>query len=233
MVVLCDGMVRSGSTWSFNVALELLRSYNPQQRTFGFYTEKSAVLLAAVRPRSSHLVIKSHVLDPSAYELCCTGAIKALYTWRHPHDAIISSLRMFGYSVDHWISVVRNALRLWSFHRATGSACIISYESIRRTPVAAIHDIATYLEIQIEPAQESQIAEKLSLERLRDFSQQIDGLNSIRVVRKDGYVYDRKTLLHKNHIRDGGIGYGSALLNCEQLSAIDALLREEGFDFLL
>ena len=76
MVVLCDGMIRSGSTWSFNVALELVRSYEPHRKVFGFYNQNPAVLLAACRPRFSNLVIKSHNLDPSAYELCRAGAIK-------------------------------------------------------------------------------------------------------------------------------------------------------------
>jgi hypothetical protein len=66
---------------------------------------------------------------------------------------------------------------------------------------------------------------------LKSFSQQIDDLEQARLIRTDGYVYDRQTLLHRNHIVDGGIGYGAGLLDSEHLSVIDALLREEGFEF--
>ena len=232
MVVLCDGMIRSGSTWSFNVALELVRSCRPHQRVFGFYNENPAVLLAAVRPRTSHLIIKSHNLDPSAYELCRAGSIKAIYTWRHPHDVIVSAIRMFGHSVEHWMGAVRNALRIWSFHQATDSACIIPYESIISTPVASVSSIAAYLGLHIQPEHARQVAEAMSAERLKSFSQQIDGLERSRVVQRDGYVYDRQTLLHHNHIRDGRVGYGAELLDPEQLARIDALLREEGLEFL-
>jgi hypothetical protein len=219
MVVLCDGMIRSGSTWSFNAALELVRFVQPNRRVFGFYNENPAVLFAASRPRFSNLVIKSHVLDQSAYELCRVGAIKAIYTWRDPCDVVVSSMRMFGHSAEHWIGALRNALRVWSFHRATGTACIVSYESIIRAPLASVQSIACHLGVRIEPQQMGRIANAISLEQLKSFSQHVDDLEQARVVRK-------------NHIRDGGFGFGAKLLDSEHLSKIDTLLREEGFDFL-
>ena len=232
MVVLCDGMIRSGSTWSFNVAMELVRLCQPNRKVFGFYNENPAVLLASARPRFSHLVIKSHKLDPSAYELCHAGTIKAIYTWRDPYDVIVSCMRMWGHSVDHWTGALRNALRVWSFHRATGSGCIVSYESIIKSPVAIVNNIASYLELQIEPDQACQIAKTTSLEHLKSVGQQIDDLEESRLIRTDSHVYDRQTLLHRNHIVDGGIGYGAELLDSGDLAVIDALLREEGFEFL-
>ncbi len=232
MVVLCDGMIRSGSTWSFNAALELVRVDQPHRRVFGFYNENPAVLLAASRPRFSNLVIKSHFLDQSAYELCRAGAIKAIYTWRDPYDVIGSSMRMFGRSAEHWIGALRNALRVWSFHKATGSACIVSYESIMRAPLASVNSIASYLGLHIDPQQLCRIAEDMSLDRVKSFSRQVRDLEETRLIRKDGYVYDRQTLLHQNHIQDGGFGFGAGLLDSEHLLKIDTLLREEGFEFL-
>jgi Sulfotransferase domain len=232
MVVLCDGMMRSGSTWSFNVALKLVQAGDPDRKVFGLFSDAPAVPLAAVRPRSSHLVIKTHHLSPSAYDLCCTGAIRAIYTWRHPYDAIVSGSRMFGFSMEHWIDALRNALRVWSFHRATDSACIVSYEAIMREPSASIERIASYLDLRIQPEKVRQIAEETSIERLKGFSEKVDELDFSRVVRKEGVVYDRQTLLHHNHIRDGRIGHGATILDAEQLQAIDAVLREEGFEFL-
>jgi hypothetical protein len=84
----------------------------------------------------------------------------------------------------------------------------------------------------MEPQQMGQIAKGLSLEQLKSFSQQVNNLGQARLVRKDGRVYDRQTLLHQNHIRDGGFGFGARLLDSEHLSKIDTLLREEGFEFL-
>jgi hypothetical protein len=67
---------------------------------------------------------------------------------------------------------------------------------------------------------------------MKNLSQHIDGLEPSRLVRKNGLLYDRQTLLHKNHILDGGVGYGVRILNYQQLSAIDSMLHEERFEFL-
>jgi hypothetical protein len=95
-----------------------------------------------------------------------------------------------------------------------------------------VNSIACYLGLQVEPQQMGQIAKATSLEQLKSFSQQVNDLEQARLIRKDGYVYDRQTLLHQNHIRDGGFGFGAGLLDSEHLSKIDTLLREEGFEFL-
>lgn len=232
MVVLCDGMPRSGSTWAFNVALKLLRSSDLNRRTFGFYNENPAVHAAAVKPRFSNLVIKAHTVDPSSRELCRTRALQAIYTWRNPYDVVASSLRMFGFSVEHWTAVLQASLGVWSFHRATNSACIVSYDTIVNQPAAGIANIADYLGLSIEPRRMDVIAEEVSFGNLRHFSQHVDQLDPERVVRKDGYVFDRETLLHQSHIRNGATGYGSRTLERSELSAIDAMLRAEGFAFL-
>ena len=232
MVILCDGMVRSGSTWSFNVALKLLKSCDPSRKAFGTYNDNPAVLAAAIKPRFSNLVIKSHSLDPFGQELCVRGAIKTIYTWREPSDVVASCTRMFGSSAPHWIGVLRNALRIWRFHQTTNSACIVSYEEIRLEPLAAIERIAGYLGLAIESEQLRGIAEEFSFERVKRFSQHIGGLEPSRQIRGDYDVFDRVTLFHKDHIRNGGIGYGASQLDHSHLDEIDAMLREEGFGFL-
>jgi Sulfotransferase domain len=232
MVILCDGMVRSGSTWSFNVALHLIRSCDPNRKAFGTYSENPAVLAAAIKPRRSSLVIKSHNLDPFARELCAADAIKTIYTWRQPYDAAASCVQMFGFSVPDSIAALRNALRIWSFHRATNSACIVAYEEIVTEPFAAIERIADYLGLAIESAQLRGIAEEVSFERVRRYSNSLGQLEPARLARINGSVFDRTTLLHQNHIRNGASGYGAALLGHARLNEIDVMLREEGFGFL-
>ena len=225
-------MLRSGSTWSFNVVLKLLRVGDPGRRTFGIFNESPAVLAAAARPRFSNLVIKSHVLDPSTYPFCCNGALKTIYTWRNPYDVVVSCERMFGLSVESWIPPLQNALRTWTFHRSTNSACIVAYESIVAEPSAVVERIADYLGLRIDPPRMHEIADEFSFERVKNFSRHVDQLESSRLERKDGRLFDRETLLHQGHIRNGGTGYGARKLNEKQLSAIDAVLREEGYEFL-
>jgi hypothetical protein len=77
---------------------------------------------------------------------------------------------MFGFSVENCIASLQNALRVWSFHRATNSACIVSYDTIVMQPSACIASIADYLGLPIEPESLSQIVEEVSFENLKRFS---------------------------------------------------------------
>jgi hypothetical protein len=225
-------MIRSGSTWSFHVALKLLQLSNPSRRVFGFYSEDPAVLAAAARPRSSQLVLKSHKLGPRSYDLCRSGAIRTIYTWRQPYDAVVSCLQIFGHSVDHWIQELRSSLRIWSFHQANGNACVVSYESIMTRPRAEIARVAAYLDLTIPAGDLDLVAEEVSFEHVRELGRQVDQLDGSRLIRKDGLVYDQRTQLHANHIRNGAMGFGTRILSEADLSAIDDMLREEGFGFL-
>lgn len=226
MVVLCDGMLRSGSTWSFNVALKLLKSWDPATKVFGLYTENPAVLRAAARPRFSHLVIKSHY---AGAEEASGNVFKIIYTWRSPYDSIVSSACMFGAPVESWIKPIRKTLRIWASHRLANNACIVPYEALISNPAASIEGIASYLGISVKPERVLQIAQELSLENMRRSSQH---LAPSRRARSGDYVFDRDTLVHPNHIRNGGMGYGIRHLKSEQVLAIDTMLREEGFEFL-
>jgi hypothetical protein len=141
-------------------------------------------------------------------------------------------MRMFGLSLEQAIGAVRNALRVWSFHRLTDSACIVSYEEIVADPTAGIEKIACHLGLSLEPETLRQVAEQTSFQYLKRLSRQVETLETPRLVRKDRYVFDRETLLHQNHIRNGGVGYGAKALTRRQISDIDAMLREEGFESL-
>lgn len=232
MLVLCDGMIRSGSTWSYNVVLQLLKLSDTSRKSFGFYNEDPAILNSALRPRSSHLAIKSHVLSPANYELCRTGQIKSVYTWRDPYDVVASAVGMFGPPAEKWMDPLRNALRIWAFHRETNSAHIVSYPSIVNHPAESIAGIAAYLGVTADPARVRSIAGEVSFTSVRQFSRHVQELDPKRVVRKDRHVFDRETLLHQGHIRNGGTGYGLRTLSPAQIDAVDNVLIEEGFGFL-
>jgi hypothetical protein len=196
------------------------------------FDENPAVLKAATGPRSSHLVVKSHVLDPSVHDLCCNGAVKAIYTWRNPYDVVASSLRMFQVSPKDAVDALRGALRVWAFHRRTSSAHIVAYESIMTQPQVAIAEIGNYLGLRTSTGDLLQIATELSFENVKRLSQHVDELDPKRIIRRGGLTFDRETNLHQNHIRDGRTGYGARMLDASCLEAIDEVLMEEGFGFL-
>jgi hypothetical protein len=139
---------------------------------------------------------------------------------------------MFGSTVEHWVATLQRWLQLWSFHLRTGSACIVPYESIVKEPWAAIGRIAAYLGLSLEPDCLEKIGQEVSFEAVKRFSQHVNELKPPRLIQSGEYVFDRETLLHKDHIRDGRIGYGARILDPEQVLAINSVLEKEGFAFL-
>ena len=87
-LVLCNGMPRSGSTWSFNVAMELLRRCDPDQEVYGGYNEKPVEFLKAAPATARHVVMKCCFLTALGKRLAYSGAARVIYTWRDPADAI-------------------------------------------------------------------------------------------------------------------------------------------------
>jgi hypothetical protein len=177
-------------------------------------------------------VVKSHSLDGSAHDLCASGAVKAIYTWRNPYDAVASGVRMFHFSSDQAVDILRGSLRVWAFHRATKSAHIVAYESIVTQPRVAIAEIGDYLGLNTSSADLLQIANEMSFENVKRLSQHVNELDPKRIIHNYGQVYDRETMLHQNHIQDGRMGYGVRILDEACLDAIDEVLVEEGFGFL-
>jgi hypothetical protein len=226
-------MIRSGSTWSFNVALNLIRRCCPERKVYGFYNESPAVHRASARPRDSHLVIKAHYPDSFALDLCRSGVMKAIYTWRDPYDVVASAMQAFDIPIEAAIAALRNALRVWSSHKASGNACVVSYESIVRTPAATISAIAAYLGLSVFVSDVHGLADLFSFERLKTYTQHVDELDPSQLARSSGFVYDRETLLHSNHIRNGSIGYGARLLTPAQIALVEAALVDEGFQSLV
>ena len=74
VIVLVNGMARSGSTWSYNVVMELLRRARPDEPVHGDYSECTAEFLGLAPKTARHLVIKSHRLNPAARTLARTGS---------------------------------------------------------------------------------------------------------------------------------------------------------------
>lgn len=227
MLILCNGMPRSASTWSFNVVTGLLRGFNPAQSVYGGYDEDVARFLRGIDPDATHAVLKCHSLDAVGYSLVRTGAAKAVYTWRDIADAMVSYMRMFGNDFDHALDVMDTSLRLYRFHLERGNAVILGYEDIMTHPEMVIELIARHLGIEGRPELIAAVNQETSLVRVREKVAQLNSEEAQRrLIRHEHTMYDPETLLNVNHIRDGSSGYGRALLSAEQLVRIDELLRK-------
>jgi hypothetical protein len=227
MLVLCNGMPRSASTWSYNIAMALLR--HTAEEIYGGCDENLHRFLRGLPASCVHAVLKCHELDAAGLGLAQLQTAKVIYTWRDLADATASFMTMFNVDFEHTISVMSSSLDLYRRHRSNG-ALILSYEAITRQPTESVAAVASYLNVAARQQLITEIAEANSFDRMREKVKEISTLDyAERLVRhKIGYVYDPETLLLLDHIRDGSTGYGAGRLNQDQLRRLEELLREKG-----
>lgn len=228
MLVLCNGMPRSASTWSYNVAVELLKR-TARGPVHGGYDENAARFLRSAPPTASHLVLKSHRIDPVALTLAQIGAAYVIYTWRDVADAVVSFMRMFEVDFERAYAVMAESLDLYRRHRQSGTALILSYREITANHLDCVRRVADFLRLAADAAAIAEVDRLTALENVRRKVQEVGALEyGHRLLRRDNTPYDPETLLNVNHIRDGGSGYGRKALTTSQLHQIDDLVAEKG-----
>ena len=228
MIVICNGMPRSASTWSFNVAARLLREVDGGG-VYGGYCEEFTRFLQDVPP-GMHGVVKCHSMESKALEMGARGAAKVIYTRRDLADALVSMMNMFGWDFEWSLSNLLRSLRFYRMHRDSGRALIIDYDQIMSSPAQVIESMAAYLGVKSTPRLVAEVAAETSFDRMRQIVRQIDQApEDAGLVRVMNSAYDPQTLLHKHHIRDGRSGYGRLQLTPEQLRCVDAINGLYGF----
>lgn len=224
-IVLCNGMIRSASTWSYNVVLKIMRAAAGKS-VYGDYNENIAQFLESCPPAAPYLVLKCHMLDSVGRGLIERAEARVVYTCRDLADAAVSFMNMFQFDFKHTHSALEGALELYRLHRDSGHALILGYREITSRPLESVTRIAEHLGVTAPKNVFERIAEETSVERARDRLEQLKaGVDADKLVRFDRFVHDRETLLNIDHIRDGRSGYGRASLTEEQLGQIDALAK--------
>jgi hypothetical protein len=229
-IVFCNGMIRSASTWSYNVVMKLMRAV-VGEGVYGNYNENIAQFLESCPSSASYLVLKCHMLDPVGRGLLERGEARVVYTCRELADAAASFMTMFQFDFEHTLSALEGALELYRLHRNSGHALILGYREITSQPLESVGKIAGHLGINAPVEVLERITEETSLERARDRVEQLKaGVDADKLVRFDRFVHDRETLLNIDHIRDGRRGYGRATFTEQQLNRIDALAKQYEYD---
>jgi len=224
-IVLCNGMPRSASTWSFNVCRRLVQELFPQDSLYSGYHENLAEILGSLDGRYDHLVLKCHTLDEKGRELCASGKAFAVYTHRDPFDAIYSSMVMFKVSFDEALASLPTSLRLLEFHRRNPTSYVVPYDRIRNAPLEAISAIARHLRLVVPDELVQRIARETSPDAIAAIADQVSEERG--AVRTPRSAYDPETLVHRNHIRNGSSGYGRELLSEEQQERVMKVLAAD------
>ena len=212
MDVFCVGMYRACSTWQYEVAAHLLEHHR-DGRLLGFMLGEE---YAGRERRSGHpvgwRVLKSHEGHRRFAAALAEGRAKAIYAHRDLRDVVFSFMYKRGMSFEEFLrhGLIHQVVENDRFWTAQPHRLDQRYEDLIADPAEGVEQIARHLGIALEPGEADEVASEYSFERNRKRTRDLQ--RRLRETVGDlgdpmlSQVYDGRTLLHWNHLRDGRAG---------------------------
>jgi hypothetical protein len=216
MVIFCAGMQRSGSTWSYNACTSIVAArLDPgsgwiADHPLGNENPRAASDRIAHVSTGKSLVIKTHDLGDGAMRMIAERRVRCVYTLRDPRDAVVSMHRMWGSPINEVIAsgMMGRIADLCRVLVAGGNTHFMRYEDVRDRPTELLPDLARYLGSPLSDVDRDRIANELSTNQMRSRADKLSN------------GYDKKTLLHPHHVRDGRTGYWNESMTPDQASRL-------------
>ncbi|MBI3513619.1 MAG: sulfotransferase domain-containing protein [Proteobacteria bacterium] len=198
MLVLCTGMIRSGSTWSFNVVKQLLARAAPAVR--GGYADEVGEALRLHGAAADHLVVKCHAPDVLGRAMIKQRLCRTIYTYREPLEAVVSAIGLKNSHLEEATARIKASLELLRFQIEAGGVRCLWYGDVVENPQACVEAIAEYLGLALPPEAIVEVAERLSRENVRRLIKA--QARSASQTSRGGALWDSDTLFNDHHIRD-------------------------------
>ena len=195
MMVFCGGMIRSGSTWQYQVAAHLLEHQGLGRRWAYSEPAKLEAVLADTPPERLHGVVKSHPVVPSIARLLQERRANALYCYRDLRDVAASAMRVFarGWSHDRILAMLQEAVTHETHWRSHPGTLVQRYEDLTADAAGAVEQIANHLEIPLVCGEARQIAAVYSPD------QQVQRIRKWLDSNPNGR-FDPDSMLYPNHL---------------------------------
>jgi len=225
-LVLCTGMLRSGSTWSFNVCRLMAkviagREGRPMAATYLTREPCEKFLATQLGRCPGPTVLKVHEPGPLALNALRTGAARGVSTYRDPRDCVASMMTFTGRSFDQAARSISAALDLLEASAAAGNTLFIRYEDMLRDRAAHVAQIAAFLGLSLDAKILSRIDQLTSLPATQRICEDLKQRPADKLLRStDDHRVDPETWLHDNHIQSGRPGRWRDELTPAQASAL-------------
>jgi len=210
-ICFCNGVIRSGSTWSFNVCRGLLQEVSVQRKQpFG-----SAYLDAPVLEQflTQHLpsipgptVIKAHMIGPAAMMALKTGQARAVCTFRDPRDCVASDVVFMGRGLEYSINRTANSLEFVRLYQSTPNIMLVKYEEMMTNRIGQIRRIAEHLEVSADEALIQRVDLNTNIESSKKVCGGLKNRPADQVLNIASHRVDPVTHLHEHHIGSAKMG---------------------------
>lgn len=201
MIILCTGMFRSGSTWSFNIVKSIIEINHENKSIFSEYNESLQSTIVEHSMEFDNLVIKCHKIDTFGKGMIKHGCTKVIYTYREPLEALTSLMQKFNFTFALALDSIKESLELMQFQKKYSNVLILSYNEIISKSESSIKKITQHLDAELTDDAIRELAIEFNKDNVKKNSNKISksDKNTIDV----GFsIYDKTSLFHKNHIRE-------------------------------
>jgi len=231
-IVLCSGMVRSASTWSYNACRQILAG-DPWPTVAGYFGEETEVdrVIASTDLTANNLLIKAHMPSEVTHTAIAQGIIKNIFTYRDPRDSLCSRITFEQREIQafehfyHALSLVRANLRLVDRYRSSNTSLFVAFDRIMSTPGAEIARIANYLDRELTADRCADIAQAIGIDRAQQVVSNLDQRTADETFHTANRTIERTTLLQTGHINGAKTGRWHDDLTPEQQLTASLVLR--------
>ena len=232
MLVICNGMYRSGSTIQYNLAREIAEYSGG--RGLGFLSSsdlesRREELLEKVESKKC-FVIKMHEPFLETSFDAEGGQIKILYTYRDLRAVVASIKEKLNCEAKVAMDMLNEALRFESDLMNNNTVFSQRYETYYRRELAMLEGISGFIGVSIPPNDAKVIANRHSLESTKASIGEFTSLSVFFARLKKKWPMslmfeqtDNTTLLHYNHISrfSGNIDSWKETLSAEEVFQIE------------
>jgi len=210
-------MIRSGSTFSFNIVKEILAQTGTVDISFANSIDSSVFS----RADNQHFILKTHSPDEDILARIKNGSIRCVCTIRRPEDSIASLIRAFGFPLEFGIESVKQWLDWYPL--VSKLVLSIDYGIIDLQHRLAITKIIEYIGLGSDEALIEILAERYDKSTLKA---RFDSLaNDERTVDVGFSYYERQTFFHRRHISSLNSRSAALELSPIQIDQIRSELR--------
>ena len=223
---ICNGVIRSGSTWSFNVCREVYRELGLSRglKSSSAYLDhqplEQFVALQWPAMRDAATVIKAHSIGVNAMTAIRKGLVKGVCTYRDPRDCIASDLAFMDYPLEISIKRISGTLTPLRVYQTTPHILLVRYEDMMRDRLGQIRRIARHLGVQLDEMAVQRIDSKTNMESSQRICGELKHRPSDALMQVATHRVDPTTHLHENHVNGGTVGRWKSELSVDQAAYI-------------
>jgi hypothetical protein len=204
MYVFCVGMLRSGSTWQYEVVSDLRERFRGGRRG-GVLT---AEWLAAFDPTAAAAAWESrkfHEGHPCLAEALAAGQALAVYSYRDLRDVTYSLVHKFSASFEDVVErkrLLHTCLENDRFWRSQPGVLCQRYEDTMADPAAGVRALAAHLGLRLPTQEVADLVARYSLaankQRTAEMARQLQESGLDLADASNTCHYDEHSLLHWN-----------------------------------